>query len=161
MLAPSSHESKAAGKNFFHAFLRRNPTISVQKPEAISINRITAFNREEVAKFYTNLETVMSLFQYMPNQIYNVDETGISTVGPIVATKGKKPIGSVTRWERGKKVTVICYMNAAGGYIPPFFFFPRKRMSQLLSKGGPPCAAYKCFHNEELFYEWIEHFIAY
>ncbi|KAG5866686.1 hypothetical protein JTB14_014241 [Gonioctena quinquepunctata] len=75
----SSHVSEMAGKDWFYAFLRRTPTISFRKPEAISMNRIT-FNREEVAKFYTNLETVMSQIQYLPNQINEVDETGISTV---------------------------------------------------------------------------------
>lgn len=99
----------------------------------------------------------MSKYNFPPNQIYNVDETGISTVqdpGTIVATKGKKRVGSVTSWERGKT-----------GYIPPMFIFPRKRMSPLLSRNRPPWAEYRCSHNgwsnEDLFFEWVTRFITY
>jgi hypothetical protein len=66
-----------------------------------------------------------------------MDETGISTVqdpGKIIAPKGQKCVGSVTSWERGKNVTVICSMSASGTYIPPLFIFPRKRMCYQLQK---------------------------
>ena len=44
-----------------------------------------------------------------PEQIWNVDETGISTVQKprnVVAVKGLKQIGSVTSGERGSLVTM-------------------------------------------------------
>lgn len=54
-------------------------------------------------------------------------------------------------------------MTAAGNYIPPMFIFPRKRMSPLLMRNGPPCAKYECspkgWINEELFVAWLKHFI--
>ncbi|KAI4463334.1 hypothetical protein MML48_4g00018576 [Holotrichia oblita] len=84
----SVHE-RMAGKDWLNGFLARNKTISSRKPEATSINRITGFNREEVRKFYDNLEKVFSNIVYTPN----ADETGITTVqdpGTILATKGKK-----------------------------------------------------------------------
>ncbi|KAI4463333.1 hypothetical protein MML48_4g00005449 [Holotrichia oblita] len=84
----SVHE-RMSGKDWLNGFLARNKTISSRKPEATSINRITGFNREEVRKFYDNLEKVFSNIVYTPN----ADETGITTVqdpGTILATKGKK-----------------------------------------------------------------------
>ncbi|KAF2886161.1 hypothetical protein ILUMI_20011 [Ignelater luminosus] len=45
------------------------------------------------------------------NKIYNLDESGLSTVqnpGKIVAPKGKKQVGAVTSGERGVTVTIIC-----------------------------------------------------
>jgi hypothetical protein len=75
-----------------------------------------------------------------------MDETGISTVqdpGKIIAPKGQKCVGSVTSWERGKNVTVICSMSASGTYIPPLFIFPRKRMCHQLQKNGPPGLLYQ------------------
>ncbi|XP_041983249.1 uncharacterized protein LOC121736227 [Aricia agestis] len=56
----------------------------------------------------------------------------------------------------------MCAMNAAGGFIPPMFIFPRKRLNPLLEKDGPAGALYKCsdngWINEQLFIEWLSHF---
>ena len=127
-----SQNERLAGKDWFDAFLKRNPTISIRKPEATSVNSITGFNCDDVKKYFENLEKVFSKTEYTPDRIYNTDETGITTVqdpGTIVATKGKKRVGSVTSWERGKLVTVMCAMSAAGNFIPPMFIYPRKRTS--------------------------------
>lgn len=99
-----SKERRLAGKDWLEGFLKRNPH-SIRKPEATSINRVTGFNRDEVANFFSNLEQVMSKEKFPPDCIYNMDETGVTTVqdpGKIVAEKGKKRVGSVTSWERGK-----------------------------------------------------------
>jgi hypothetical protein len=44
-----------------------------------SINRILAFNKDE-SQFYTDLETIQERYKFGPNNIFNVDEIGISTV---------------------------------------------------------------------------------
>ncbi|KAG8223060.1 hypothetical protein J437_LFUL002008 [Ladona fulva] len=161
-----SENERIAGKDWLYGFLKRNQSVSVRKPEATSINRITGFDREEVNKFYDNLESTLSKSQFTPDRIFNADETGITTVqdpGKILATKGKKQVGSVTSWERGKLVTVMCAMSASGIFIPPLFIYPRKRMSPLLTKDGPPCAIYECskkgWTNEDIFVKWLQHFI--
>jgi hypothetical protein len=160
-----SKVTKLAGRDWFQGFIKRNP-LRVRKPEAVSINRITGLNRDDVMRFFKNLEDVMTKEKYTPDNIYNMDETGVTTVqdpGKVVSTQGKKRVGSVTSWERGKNITVICSMNAAGNFIPPMFIFPRKRMSPQLQKDGPPCAIYDCTHNgwsnETMFVKWLKHFI--
>lgn len=93
-----------AGRVWFEGFTRRND-ISVRKPEATSIHRITAFNKTEVHRFYQLLEEMMAKSKFQPKNIYNCDETGISTVqepGKVLAAKGQKRVGSITSWERGK-----------------------------------------------------------
>ncbi|KAK2724543.1 hypothetical protein QYM36_001145, partial [Artemia franciscana] len=45
-------EAKTAGKDWLWAFLRCNPTLSLQSPEATSIARATAFNRPVVNAFF-------------------------------------------------------------------------------------------------------------
>lgn len=161
-----NRETKMAGPDWLEGFLKRNPMISVRKPEATSIHRIQGFNKEEVDRFFNNLEIVFGKYKFEPSQIYNVDETGISTVQEpekILAKKGQKRVGSITSWEKGKTITVICAMSATGAYIPPLFIFPRQRHSTLLEKDGPPRAAYECSHNgwtnEEIFLKWLRHFI--
>lgn len=159
-----SKETKLAGIDWLNGFLSRHK-ISLRKPEATSLNRVRAFNKDEVDLFYKNLDTVMTKYNFPPNRIHNMDETGISTVqkpGKILAPRGQKQVGGVTSWERGKNITVVCAMSASGIYTPPMFIYPRKRMSPLLQRGGPPGAIYRCSHNgwsnEELFLDWLKHF---
>ncbi|XP_052749766.1 uncharacterized protein LOC128200418 [Galleria mellonella] len=134
-------ELKCAGPDWLKGFLKRNTNISVRKPESTSINRIEGFNRVEVELFSKNLEELMIKNNDAAHQIFNVDETGVSTVqkpGTILAKTGQKRVGTVTSWERGKTVTVVCAMSASGVYVPPMFIYPRQRHSPLLEKDGPP-----------------------
>lgn len=160
-----SKEKKLAGEDWLKGFLKRNPTLSLRKPSPTSLNRVLAFNKDEVDLFYSNLEKIYEQRIFPATRIFNVDETGISTVqkpGKILATKGQRQVGFVTSWERGRNITVVCSVNAAGSFVPPMFIFPRKRMSPQLEKGGPAGAIYRCSHNgwinEELFVEWLHHF---
>jgi len=98
-------------------------------------------------------------------QIWNVDETGISTVqkpGKVIATKGAKLVGRITSGERGQTVTTMCAMNAAGTYIPPMFIFPRKRMVEALMSGAPPGSIGTCtpsgWTDSGCFVRWLKHF---
>lgn len=159
-------EKKLAGKDWYAGFIQRHPEISLRKPEATSINRIMAFNKAEVDRFFVNLENVMSRYHFNSDRIFNVDETGISTVpkenSKRLGPKGIKQFGVVSSWERGKNVTVICAVSASGIYIPPLFIFPRKRMSPVLEKNGPREAVYTCtkngWSNEAIFMQWLKHF---
>lgn len=157
---------RLAGKDWLYGFLKRNPSITIRQPEATSINRVTAFNKDEVDLFFKNLELIMEKHKFRTSKIYNMDETGISTVqdpGTVIAEKGQKRVGSVTSYERGKNITVICAVSAAGSYIPPMFIYPRKRMSPQLSKDGPNEAIYHCskngWTNHDLFVIWLKHFV--
>lgn len=153
------------GDDLLWGFMRRNPAIALRKPEATSINRITAFNKEEVTIFFNNLEQVQAKYNFKPHRIFNTDETGVSTVqtpGKILAKKGLKQVGFATSWERGRNITVVCAFSATGIYVPPMFIYARKRMNPQLQKGGPPGALYTCsdkgWITEELFLQYLEHF---
>jgi hypothetical protein len=41
-------DSHTAGKDWLVNFLKRNPSVSIRKPEATSINRIVGFSKTEV-----------------------------------------------------------------------------------------------------------------
>lgn len=154
-----------AGKDWLQGFLKRNQ-LSVRKAEGTSLNRAASFNRQEVGQFFDLLGNVMEKYQFPPRNIYNVDETGVTSVqdpGKVVTEKGQKRVGSITSGERDQNVTVVCVMSATGQFIPPKLIYPRKRHSAALEKDGPREAEYRCskngWINEELFIEWLKHFI--
>lgn len=63
--------------------------------------------------FYNNLESLYNRFHYEPQCIWNVDETGLTTVqnpGKIVAPKGIKQVRAVTSADRGVLVTLCCHL---------------------------------------------------
>lgn len=157
-----------AGKDWLKLFLKRNPQISLRKQEGTSINRIKAFNEDSVKTFFTNLESLLEKYKFVPSRMFNVDETGISTVqkpSKQLGPKDVKQFGSKISWERGKNVTAICATSASGSFVPPLLIFPRKRMSPALTKNGPVEGIYAVTKNgwsdEKCFLQWLEHFRVY
>jgi hypothetical protein len=60
--------------------MKKHSVFRLRKSEATNVNRILAFNKEEVQNFYSKVEATILEFKFSPNIIYNVDETGITTV---------------------------------------------------------------------------------
>lgn len=99
-----------AGKDWYYGFMQRNPTISLRTPEGTSLNRVIAFNRSAVDKFFGNLISIQEDHCIDVKRIYNMDETGISTVQKpqkILASKGQHQVGKVVSCERGQTTTVV------------------------------------------------------
>ena len=119
-----------AGKDFFLAFKKRNPDLVLRTPEATSLMRATGFNKPQVDRFYDLLLKLQEQFGFQASQIYNANETGVSTVhknDKVLSLKGKKQVGKLTSAERSRNVTVMFSMNATGHFIPPLFIFPKEK----------------------------------
>ena len=161
-----SPEIGAAGKDWLYGFLKRNPEVKLRQPEGTSINRIVSFNAESVKKFFTNLKIMMDTYNFPPNRIFNMDETGVTVVQKkcpkVYGPKGAKKVGAVISAERGRTITAVFSVSAAGNYCPPMLIYPRKRMAPALQKNGPIGAVYACSKNgwitSDLFVEWLKHF---
>lgn len=93
-----------------------------------------------VGKFFDNLSKVLEKHKFSPQNICNVDETGITTVQTpdrIVGRSGEKQVGALTSAERGTLVTMACAGNAIGNTIPPMLIFPRVHFKSHFVRDGP------------------------
>lgn len=108
--------------------------------------------------FFTLLHSLYEKYQFSSHQIFNVDETGITTclkkMSKIVVYCGKKQIGRITSGERGILTTIILYMKAARNYMPPHFIIPRQRAAIDILDGSP-LGSFVSFHPSG----WIQTFI--
>ena len=83
---------------------------------------------------------MMDRVKLVPKQIWNVDESRISTVQKlrhIVAVKGLKQIGSVTSGERGSLVTMCVAVCATRNSVLPMFIFLRQNFKDHFIRDGP------------------------
>lgn len=134
-------ENKLAGIDWLKGYMKRHSNLSLRKPENTSLARTLGFNKQNVEEFQKNLSEVLDKYKFHPENILNLDETGVMTViqAPnVVARKGSKQVGQVVSGERGTLVTMVCTVTAAGNTIPPAFIFPRSRMHDSLMSGAVP-----------------------
>ncbi|KAB0805337.1 hypothetical protein PPYR_02307 [Photinus pyralis] len=123
-------EAKQAKEGWLRGFMARHKSLALRKPESTSLSRSTAFNKHKVDQFFENLKKVLDKYKFPPEKIYNLDETGVTTVMKpvkIVSTSGKRQVSQAASAERGELVTFIGIINAAGQSIPPVYVFPRVR----------------------------------
>ncbi|XP_045762732.1 uncharacterized protein LOC123865623 [Maniola jurtina] len=159
--------NQMAGIDWLKSFRKRHNELSLRKPEACSLARATAFNKETVKVFFDNLQEVYKRHSAFADgtRVYNLDETATVTVQKpqkVIGPKGKN-IGKVTSGEKGTLVTTCCIISAAGQALPPVLIFPRKNYKDHMIKGAPPgtlgLATPSGWMNSELFVDTIKHFI--
>ena len=161
-------KNEAAGEDWLCGFRRRSGNLSLRNPESTSLARSMGFNRPAVNAFFTNLREVLLRGDYAvsPQNIWNLDETGISTVvkpGKILAEKGVKQVGRTSSSERGVMVTMCCCINAIGNSLPPVYIFPRVHFKNHMLRGAPAgscgLARVSGWMTSDLFPEALAHFI--
>ena len=163
------NERCLAGKDWLSSFMKRHPTLSIRAPISTSMARVDGFNRAAVAMFFTLYKSIITAGTYSATHIWNCDETGLTTVaksGTVLGATAMRQIRKVSSGERGKNITALCCISAAGAYIPPLFVFPRKRMVPSLMIGTPAGAIGEVnargsgYIDSSLFMTWLRHFAA-
>lgn len=98
-----------------------------------------------------------------------MNETGFSTVpnktGKVISMKGVKRVGQIVSAEREKMFTMAFAISAAGNTLPPFYLFPKKKMSasylEHASKETVGYANESGWMQHAEFVKFLEHFIKY
>lgn len=160
------NNAQMAGWDWLKGFRKRNPSISLRAPEATSAARARGFNEPQVMKFFDILEKLVNENDFSPAKIYNMDESGLSTVQKpprIFAQRGKKQVGALTSAERGQHVSIAVCANAAGNFIPPAIIIPRKNYKPEYFDSAPPGTLQLCYDSGymvgDLFVKWMKHFV--
>lgn len=159
--------SKTAGKDWYYSFMGRHRNLVLRTPEQTSLNRVKSFCRENVNAFFTQLDNILEEHAFPADCVWNMDETGFSTVatkvGKVISARGARKVGQMTGQERGTMVTMALAVNALGNSIPPFFLFPRKKMQSAFldnaSVGAVGYANSSGWMQQPEFVKYMEHFI--
>jgi hypothetical protein len=122
--------------------MTRHPDLSLRCAETTRVQRAAGFNKLQVELFFDKLSELTGKHHFPPSRIFNEDETGVScvhqSVGKILTVTRKKQVAKLASGVRGRKVTVLLYINAAGyQFIPPLFVFPRVRLDNEIRKDAP------------------------
>ena len=158
-------EEKMAGIEWLHSFMRRQ-SLALRTPEQTSLSRCTSFNKTNVGAFFSNLEGVINRFNLQAQDIFNLDETGLTSVHKpvkVLALKGQKQVGQATSAERGVLVTACCIVGATGTAIPPYLLFPRVFFKEHMIKGAPVgtkgAATKSGWMISDIFIDVLKHFV--
>ena len=100
-----------------------------------------------------------------PQNVFNLDETGVSTVQKLLqifAQAGTRQVGRITSGERGENVTMCACVNATRNALLPVFVFPRVHFKAHMLKGAPTGSLgliSSGWMNSDVFPEVLKHFI--
>ena len=162
---PSWDRKSEAGIDWFLGFMKRQSYLSTRKPQATSLARASAFNKVTVNRFFDLLGQVYDKHKFEPKDVWNMDETGVTTCHTpqkVIATKGARQVSGATSAERGTLVTVAVAVNAVGNCMPPHFVFPRAKFHDFFLNGAPPGSTGSAnpsgWMTEAGFMGYIQHF---
>lgn len=83
-------QKEAAGKHFYYEFMKRHPDLSLRTAESTSLMRAVGFNRAQVNLYFINLKSLLDKYNFPPSNVYNCDETGVTTVQKHAKVMAKK-----------------------------------------------------------------------
>ena len=132
---------KVAAYDWFNGFVNPNKSLEIRRPESTSIGRPNCFNRSNVKEIHDNIEDVYKRYQFLPENTWNIDETGVTRVHKptrVIPQKGEKQVGQATSSQRGILITVCNGVNAIGNHIPNFMIFLRVNVKDYMYHGAHP-----------------------
>lgn len=157
----------SAGHYWFEGFMKRNPNLSLRKPESLSAARASGMNLTVVEQWFQTYTSLLHCLQIqeMPSHLWNCDESGLQDhfiSKKVVGVTGKSCF-QVTSGEKGETTTVLAGFNAVGTYTPTMVIFKGKRLRAEWLEERPEKAIIRVsdngWINSQLFLEWGQRFV--
>ena len=152
-----------ATREWYYGYMFRHPHLVLKAPEGMSLARSIAFNRVNVEVFFKAYVEAVEQHSFMPARIFNLDESGLSTVMKpckVVCERGR-PVASQVSRERGSHMTFVGIVNAAGQGFPPVFIVARKKLNADFLRGTTAGCTFLVQPNgwmdHERFVETLQH----
>ena len=159
---------KKISDGWFRRFMSRQPKLSLRKGDATANVRMDCLTKKTMDIYFELLKDTLVSNNLMesPNQVYNVDETGMPlnhSAPKIITRRGQKKVRYRTSGNKSQ-VTIIGCVSATGQAIPPFVIFDSKSLNMEWRKGEVPGTSYglsdKGWVDTELFRGWLtDHFL--
>ena len=114
--------------------------------DCVKVTNVNCLKKETMMENFDLLKSVLTQHELMesPNQIYNVNKTGMPLdhrLPKVVTKKDQKKVRSRTSGNKSQ-VTVIAYVSATGQALPPFVIFDVKSLNMEWRKGEIPGTTY-------------------
>lgn len=122
------------GEDWWKGFLRRNPSISFSKPQALQICRAKAVTAKIINHWFMNvLKPILDRAELYchPERIFNADETSFSLCGRpqrVVCKRGAKSPQFVVGGTGKENITVLGCVSASGVLLPPYILYTGLRL---------------------------------
>src|SRR6218665_3376781 len=104
-----NRRQRMAGKDWMMNFIKRHH-LAARISQSTSMNRVLAFEREKVDRFFSLLKSIHDQEHIEPRHIFNLEERGVTCTsvpepGKMLAIKGRKQVGRIASGEKGSN----CY----------------------------------------------------
>ena len=154
------------GEAWWLGFLKRNPQLSLRKPQSLQIARAVSSTSDVVSHWFTDvLKPLLEKhnLHLHPNRIYNADETSFALCGRptrVVTKRGAKSPQFVVGGTGRENITVQMCVSATGQLLPPYILYTGQRLMFDLTQGGPLGARYgvapRGWMTELNFLDWFK-----
>jgi hypothetical protein len=161
----SARASQRAGKDWFKAFMNRHKDLSTRTTETLSYGRGAGLNRVVVTGFFDLLAKTISEECIKPQNIFNMDETGVQLTtrkGAVIAEKGSKRVPQLSSGEKGETVSVVACCSATGVFLPPLVIYKGVRrkdeLADDLPSGSEFCMTDSGYAQTQTFLSFVQFF---
>ena len=164
-----SPTKETAGQKWLQGFLKRKPNLRRKNSQNISAAWAIGTNPVQIEKFFELLVQWVRKWkiEFLPNNIWNIDESGLQDVTKsqkVIGVKGERAFQTVSG-EKGETSTVVTYISAGGMVVPPMVLFKAARVKdqwlEVTPSGYMIKATESGYINADVFADYGKHFVTF
>lgn len=152
------HSKFKASRGWIQKYMKR-AGFSLRRRTSV-MQKLPADYEEKLISFQRYVISVRKLYEFLPGQIGNADETPIFFDMPTAQTihmKGDRQVSVRTTGNEKSRITVMLGCTADGRKLPPYIIFKRKTMpKEVFPRNVHIRCNEKGWMTEELFLDWLK-----